>query len=87
MNISVTGYEASDDVYYRYPLAGDDKPAGGAKVLLLTVGGVCVVGQWRDNAGFTAWSPMPKRNRTKESSIACNVANDLTNSDNTNEEI
>lgn len=37
-------------------------PHAGAKVLLLTVGRVCVVGHWYGAYGqyFTAWCPMPK---------------------------
>lgn len=37
-------------------------PHRGAKVLLRTIGGTCVVGQWYGALGesFTAWSPMPK---------------------------
>lgn len=40
-------------------------PHPGAKVLLLTVGGVCVTGHWYGDLGeaFVAWSPMPKRGR------------------------
>lgn len=54
---------------YRYPAAGDEKPPGGAKVLLLTIGGICIVGAWQDTGFYTAWAPLPKRNRTKESLI------------------
>ena len=37
-------------------------PSRGAKVLLRTIGGTCVVGQWYGGYGeaFTDWSPMPK---------------------------
>ena len=59
------GYVASDDNSYRYPAAGDPIPPGGAKVLLLTVGGICVIGQWAPQ-GFLAWAPLPKRDRSKE---------------------
>lgn len=36
-------------------------PSRGAKVLLRTIGGTCVVGQWYGPLGesFIAWSPMP----------------------------
>lgn len=47
-----------------YPAAGDLLPPGGAKVLLLTEGGVCITG-----LGLLAWSSMPKRNRAKEAAL------------------
>jgi hypothetical protein len=34
-----------------------DRPPGGAKMLLLTPGGVCVIGTWDD--WCVAWSPLP----------------------------
>ena len=45
-------------VYWRHERC----PHGGAKVLLLTVHGICVTGSWYGNLGqyFQAWSPMPK---------------------------
>lgn len=46
---------------YRYPLLGDGLPPGGAKVLLLTQGGICVSGPWSADGRFLAWSPMPRR--------------------------
>lgn len=52
------------DAVYRYPAAGDEPAAPGAKVLILTRGGVCVIGSWGD--GDLAWAPLPKRNHTKE---------------------
>ncbi|MBS0454036.1 MAG: hypothetical protein JSS14_22260 [Proteobacteria bacterium] len=51
---------------FLYPGAGDEKPPGGAKVLLLTRGGVCIVGTWSDGGFFTGWRPLPKRNKDKE---------------------
>ena len=33
-------------------------PPGGAKVLLLTRGGVCIVGVWAE--GCVAWAPLPE---------------------------
>jgi hypothetical protein len=46
------------EVYWRRQVC----PHGGAKVLLRTIGGVCVTGNWYGAYGqfFTAWSPMPK---------------------------
>ncbi len=45
--------------YWRYEVP----PERGAKCLLLTVGGVCIVGRWYGELGenFVAWSPMPKK--------------------------
>jgi hypothetical protein len=48
-------------VGYSYPALGDPRPPGGAKVLLLTRGRICVSGVWSDGGGFLAWSPMPVR--------------------------
>lgn len=64
-------YVASDDLWYRYPKAGDPKPPGGAQVWLLTKGGVSIRGTWSDSGAFLAWCPMPKRNKEKEK--LCNV--------------
>lgn len=54
---------------FQYPGAGDALPPGGAKVHLLTVGGICVDGQWRDGQGFLGWAPLPRRNKEKEKAI------------------
>ena len=45
-------------VYWRRQVC----PHIGAKVLLKTIGGTCVVGSWYGPYGesFVAWSPMPK---------------------------
>ena len=60
-------YIAGDHVY-RYPQAGDPLPEPlTAKCLLLTIGGVCVIGSW--GPGNVAWAPLPKRNQTKEEQI------------------
>lgn len=64
-------YYASDDLGYRYPKAGDPTPPGGAQVLLLTKGGICIRGTWNDTGAFIAWSPLPKRNKEKEAK--CNA--------------
>lgn len=47
------------EVHWRDPDWCD--PPRGRKLLLLTEGGVAVIGVWRDDGGFTAWSPLPKR--------------------------
>jgi hypothetical protein len=51
---------------FLYPHTGDPKPPGGAKVLLLTRGGVCITGPWQDDPFYLGWAPMPKRNKEKE---------------------
>ena len=62
-------YIASDEPRYYYPGAGDPLPMGGAKVLLLTRGGICVTGIWQNNGSYLAWSPMPKRDKAKEAGV------------------
>ena len=57
------------EAVYRYPDAGDDLPPTGAKVLILTDGGVCIIGQWRGDGGFTAWAPLPRRDADKEAML------------------
>lgn len=51
---------------WRYPHAGDGYPPGGAKVWLLTRGGVAVTGPWTSDGRYLAWAPMPRRDRAKE---------------------
>lgn len=38
-----------------------DAPPRGAKLLLLTSGGVAALGPWSDGSNYIAWSPLPKR--------------------------
>lgn len=66
-------YLATTDLFYRYPGAGDEKPPGGAKVLLLTRGGICVTGPWSDDGRYLGWAPMPKRDQRKEEQLAPKV--------------
>lgn len=61
----VVSYLAGGDEY-RYPGLGDKAPPKGADVLLLTIGGVCVRGPWRDDGTAIGWAPMPKRNHERE---------------------
>lgn len=61
-------YVAGGDAFL-YPGAGDQKPPGGAKVQLLTIGGICVTGQWNDSGAFLGWAPLPKRDRKKEAQL------------------
>lgn len=50
----------------RYPAAGDAPAPRGVDLNLLTEGGICVRGRWRDDGGYLAWAPLPKGNRDKE---------------------
>jgi len=63
------GPVTTDDLLYRYPAAGDEKPPGGRDVLLLTIGGICVRGAWVDSGRFIGWCPLPKRDKVKEEKI------------------
>jgi hypothetical protein len=63
-HISGASYIASAETLFRYPGAGDARPPGGAKVLLLTLGGVCVIGCWSEQS--VGWAPLPKRDKEKE---------------------
>lgn len=56
---------------FSYPAAGDKPPPGGAKVHILTVGGICIDGQWSDDParGYLGWAPLPTRNRAKEAVV------------------
>ena len=60
-------YFADGQEFY-YPLAGDPKPPEDHKVILLTTGGVCVVGSWNEY-WYLGWLPLPKRNKEKELQI------------------
>jgi hypothetical protein len=57
-------YQAGGNAYF-YPKAGDELPLRGAKVILLTKGGIATIGAW--NAAFCiGWAPLPKRDKAKE---------------------
>ena len=62
-------YVAGKDGEYLYPGAGDARPPLGAKVALLTKGGICTLGPWSDDGSVIAWAPLPVRNPTKESKL------------------
>lgn len=51
------------------PWRYDDTAPRGRKVLLLTIGGVLVQGNWKGYLGefFLAWQPLPKRDKVAES--------------------
>ncbi len=55
------------DVYWRYEVPASTD----AKVLLLTVGRVAVVGNWYGAYGqsFIAWAPMPRRDKEQEARL------------------
>lgn len=63
---SPKGYVAGGAEGYRYETA----PLG-QKVLLLTIGGVCTIGQWYGAYGqyFWGWAPLPSRNREIEAQL------------------
>jgi hypothetical protein len=49
-----------------------EKPShGGAKSLLLTIGGIAIVGIWSGEVGdsYLAWAPLPKRDKEQERRI------------------
>lgn len=50
---------APGEIYWRYEVC----PHIGSKVLLLTTGGICIIGHWYGelNKTFVAWCPMPKK--------------------------
>ena len=50
---------ASGEVYWRDP--DQEPPPRGVKLLILTSGGVAVIGDWADDSNMVAWSPLPKR--------------------------
>ena len=50
---------SSGAVYWRDPTA--EPPPRGSKLLILTSGGVAVIGDWTDDSNFVAWSPLPKK--------------------------
>jgi hypothetical protein len=54
---------------YHYPEAGDPKPISGAKVQLLTIGGVHTSGPWKDTGFYLGWLELPKRDMAKEDLI------------------
>lgn len=69
MNQSVQRLQThvTGQVYWRYV---ERAPSG--KVLLLTIGGVATFGDWKEDAGFLAWSPMPKRDKLLEKALGLN---------------
>jgi hypothetical protein len=68
-------YLAASAPEWLYPGVGDPLPPGGAKVSLLTIGGIQVTGTW-SNEGFLAWAPLLKRNKEKEARLAGAVSDE-----------
>ena len=59
-NPNLPAYSAKPgSVYWRNP--AQYAPPVGRKLLLLTDGGVAVIGLWAKDGGFQAWRPLPKR--------------------------
>lgn len=65
MNTSAKGYVAGGDEYL-YPGKGDPLPPAGAKVIVLTSGGIASIGPWKTDGFCIGWAPLPKRNHTRE---------------------
>ena len=51
----------SGEVYWRDP--EHEPPPRGSKLLVLTSGGVAVIGDWVDDSNFVAWSPLPRKRK------------------------
>lgn len=63
MKISRNGVVSKLTTAYRYDW--NDYPGG--KVILLTEGGIAVIGSvGADKTGYLAWAPLPDRDRDKE---------------------
>lgn len=58
----------TNQLYIRYT-----KPTHSGKCLLLTIGGVLIVGKWDGEVGqyFLGWCPMPKRDKELERELNC----------------
>lgn len=61
-----TDHVSTESNRFIYPGAGGQLPPRGCKVNLLTKGGVCVEGVWRDGCGFVGWAPLPSRDKEAE---------------------
>lgn len=58
-------YATGERVFSFYPSVGDPRPPLATKVLLLTKGGVCIVGHWSDS-DCVAWDYLLRRDKEKE---------------------
>lgn len=69
--ISAASYVAWGAPYF-YPGLGDQQPPRGADVLLLTKGGICIRGPWKNDGSVIGWAPFPKRDHEREKQILMN---------------
>ena len=53
---------------FLYPDAGDPAPTKGAKVNILTIGGISTTGPW-DPSFCVGWAPLNTRNQDKEEMV------------------
>ena len=61
---------AGDSSHWRYVANPEhEQPPRGAKLSLLTCGGVQVTGEWQEGYGYIAWAPLIKRNKWLEKSL------------------
>lgn len=67
-----TTYQAGG-AEFQYPGAGDEEPTRGAKVNLLTKGGISTTGPW-DPSYCIGWAPLNARNSEKEARLGPNHA-------------
>lgn len=65
---------ASGEVYWRDPT--DEPPPRGVKLLILTSGGVAVMGDWVTDSNFVAWSPLPRKRKNNTTSEQGEIPND-----------
>ena len=61
MNENTLMPAAAGTVYWRDPAI--DAPPRGVTLLILTDGGVTVIGDWMADSNFEMWSPMPKKRK------------------------
>jgi hypothetical protein len=52
----------SGEVFWRDPQK--EPPPMGRKLLVLTSGGIAVIGDWMIDSNFVAWSPLPKKRKS-----------------------
>lgn len=64
MNEQPTTTAPPGEVFWRYTVPRTTD----SKMMLLTIGGVAVIGNWRGTVGehFIAWCPLPKRDKQLE---------------------
>jgi hypothetical protein len=63
MSSELSSYAAAKEVVWQYSM-----PTRRCKTLLLTIGGICLTGDWQGALGeyYLAWAPMPKRDHELE---------------------